>query len=215
MFIGHFALACAAKRAAPATSLGALFFAAQFLDLLWPLLVLAGIERLALAPEGTVFPLVFEHYPWSHSLLMTLAWSAAVGGGYWLLRRDRRGALAVGLLVASHWLLDLVTHFPDLPVVPGSAAGYGLALWAHPLAALALELALFAGGFALYLAATRPVRAAGRLGSWALAAFLVLVQVGNALGPPPPSPAAVAWTAMAMWLLVAWAWWSDRARVPR
>ncbi len=215
MFIGHFAVACAAKRVAPRASLGTLFFAAQFLDLLWPLFVLAGVERLSLAPEGSVFPLVFEHYPWSHSLLMTLAWSVVVGGGYRLLRRNARGAIIVGVLVASHWLLDLVTHFPDLPLAPGAGPLHGLSLWAWPLAALALELLMFAAGFALYLSATRAGKPAGRAGSWALAAFLVLIQVANAFGPPPPSPMAVAWTAMAMWLIVAGAWWSDRARTPR
>lgn len=214
MFIGHFAVACAAKRVAPGASLGTLFFAAQFLDLLWPLLVLAGVEWLALAPPGSVFPLVFEHYPWSHSLLMTAAWAVAVGGGYWLLRRDGRAALVIGLLVASHWLLDFVTHFPDLPLTPGPAPKYGLSLWAWPMAALALELALFAAGFALYLRATPSPRRAARAGTWALAAFLVLIQLANVFGPPPPSPTAVAATALAMWLLVAWAWWIDRTRAP-
>lgn len=214
MFVGHFAVACAAKRVAPAASLGTLFFAAQFLDLLWPLFVVTGVEWLALAPPGSVFPLVFEHYPWSHSLLMAAAWALTVGGGYWLLRRDGRAAFVVGLLVASHWLLDLFTHFPDLPLTPGPAPKLGLSLWAWPLTALVVELALFAAGFALYLKSTRPMRAAGRAGAWALAAFLVLIQLANAFGPPPPSPMAVAWTAMAMWLLVAWAWWIDRARAP-
>lgn len=214
MFVGHFAVACAAKRVAPAASLGTLFFAAQFLDLLWPLFVVTGVEWLALAPPGSVFPLLFEHYPWSHSLLMAAAWAVTVGGGYWLLRRDGRAAFVVGLLVASHWLLDLLTHFPDLPLAPGPAPKLGLSLWAWPMTALVVELALFAAGFALYLKSTRPLRVAGRAGAWALAAFLVLIQLANAFGPPPPSPMAVAWTAMAMWLLVAWAWWIDRARAP-
>ena len=212
MFIGHFAVAYAAKRLAPRSSLGTLFFAAQFLDLLWPLLVLAGIERLSLAPPGDGYPLVFEHYPWSHSLLAALLWGVIVGGVYWSVRRDRRAALVIGALVPGHWLLDYVVHVPDLPLWPGSAARMGLGLWNAPLAALALELALLAGGATLYLSATEPVRNAGRWGAWFLIAFLAVIQVANTFGPPPPSPMAVAWTAMAMWLLVWLGWWTDGAR---
>jgi membrane-bound metal-dependent hydrolase YbcI (DUF457 family) len=212
MFIGHFAVAYAAKRLAPRASLGTLFFATQFLDLLWPLLVLTGIERLSLAPAEGGYPLLFDHYPWSHSLLFALIWGFVVGGAYWNLRRDARAALVIGALVPSHWLLDYVVHVPDLPLWPGGAVLLGFGLWNTPLVALALELALLAGGVALYLSATRPERRAGTWGTWFLIAFLALVQLGNTLGPPPPSPIAVAWTAMAMWLLVLLGGWTDGAR---
>mgnify|MGYP001157798777 FL=1 len=212
MFIGHFAVAYAAKRLAPRSSLGTLFFAAQFLDLLWPLLVLAGVERLSLAPPGAGFLLVFEHYPWSHSLLFALLWSVVVGGVYWGLKRDRGAALVVGALVLSHWFLDLVVHLPDLPLWPGGAVLLGCGLWNTPFVALAIEFALLAAGVTLYLSATRPERRAGTWGTWFLIAFLALVQLGNTLGPPPPSPIAVAWTAMAMWHLVMLGGWTDGAR---
>lgn len=212
MFVGHFAVAYAAKRVAPRSSLGTLFFAAQFLDLLWPVLVVTGIERLSLAPPGSGYPLRFDHYPWSHSLLFALFWGVVVGGVYWTLRRDLRTAIVIAALVPSHWLLDYVVHVPDLPLWPGGAALLGLGLWNQPLVALALELAMFAGGVALYLSATEPVRSAGRWGTWFLIAFLAVIHVANTFGPPPPSTMAVAWTAMAMWLLVWLAWWSDGAR---
>ena len=212
MFAGHFAAAYAARRLAPRTSLGTLFFAAQFLDLLWPVLVLAGIERLSLAPPGAIVPLVAEHYPWSHSLLFALIWSLVIGGLYLGLRHDRRGAIVIGALVLSHWLLDLVVHVPDLPLWPGDQLRLGLGLWNTPLVALALELALLAGGVALYLSATRAVRRAGRWGAWMLVAFLAAIQLASAFGPPPPDPRVVAWSAVAMWLFVWLGWWTDRAR---
>ena len=215
MFAGHFAVACAAKRIAPRTSLGTLIVAAQFLDLLWPWLVITGVERVSLAPAGSLYPLVFDHYPWSHSLLVASIWGLAVGGVYGLVRRDWRAAGVVGALVLSHWFLDLLTHFPDLPLAPGGSARYGLGLWGYPNLALAVELLFLAGGVAIYLSGTRAVRAAGTWGFGTLIAFLAVMQVASTFGPPPPSPKAVAWTGMAMWLLVLWAWWSDRARAPR
>ena len=215
MFIGHFAAAYAAKRVAPRTSLGTLFFAAQFLDLLWPLLLLTGIERLSLAPAGAVVPLVSEHFPWSHSLLLALVWSGVVGGSYWGFTRDRGAALVIAALVLSHWFLDFVVHLPDLPRWPGDDMRLGFGLWNKPLVALALEFALLAGGVTLYLSATRPVRSTGRWGTWFLIALLAMIQLGNAFGPPPPSPMVVAWTAMAMWLLVWLGWWTDGARQSR
>jgi hypothetical protein len=114
MFIGHFALGFGAKRWAPAVSLGTLFLAAQFVVLLWPTLLLLGIEHVRVVPGITAFtPLDFTHYPVSHSLLAGVGWGIALGGGYALLRRNRRAAVVIGLLVLSHWMLDFVTHRPD------------------------------------------------------------------------------------------------------
>jgi hypothetical protein len=215
MFAGHFALACAAKRLAPRTSLGTLIVAAQFLDLLWPWLIIAGVEQVSLAPAGGPYPLVFDYYPWSHSLVMAILWGLAFGSVYGWVRKDWRAAGVVGLLVVSHWFLDFLTHFPDLPVAPNTTARYGLGLWGFPKLALAVELLCLAGGVAIYLVGTRAIRAAGNWGFAALIAFIGVTQVASTLGPPPPSPDAVAWSGTAMWLLVLWAWWSDRSRTAR
>jgi hypothetical protein len=100
VFIGHYAAGFAAKRLAPRVSLGTLLSAALLLDLVWPVLVLCGVERVRIAPGDTVMtPLDFEYYPYSHSLLMAMVWGAAAGLLYLALRRDRTGALVVGLLV--------------------------------------------------------------------------------------------------------------------
>src|SRR5688572_6339507 len=121
MFIGHFAVALAAKRVAPGTSLGWLFAACQLPDLIWPVFLLTGVERARVAPGDTAFtPLAFEHYPWSHSLLMMVGWGVLLGAAYMLRDRDGRAALTLALLVVSHWVLDWITHRPDMPLVPGS-----------------------------------------------------------------------------------------------
>jgi hypothetical protein len=216
MFIGHFAAALIAKKATPSTSLGVLFAAAQWLDLLWPALLLAGIEHaeVAASPDA-VIPLRFTHYPYSHSLLAVLGWAALAGGLYFWWTRSMRASLVVVALVASHWLLDLVAHVPDLPLALHGGPYMGLGLWQWPLAALAFELALFAVAVVLYLRATANT---GRRRGWALYGlfgFLVVVQLANVFGPTPPSMTPVAWSGMATWLLVAWGGWADRMQTGR
>jgi hypothetical protein len=212
MFLGHYAVALAAKRAAPATSLGTLFLASVFVDLLWPLLLLAGVERARVDPGiRGLSPLVFEHYPVSHSLLMVCAWALLAGGAYYVVARDRRGVAIVALLVVSHWLLDAVAHRPDLALVPGGAVRVGFGLWNAPLASAVAELGLFAGGVLLYLRAT-PGQKRWRLA--ALCALLLAIFAGDLLGPPPPSITAVAVAGLAQWLLVAAGWWVDRPGAP-
>jgi hypothetical protein len=217
MFLGHFALAFAVKPAAPRASLGTLVLAAQFADLLWPALLLLGVERVAVRPGVTaVTPLEFEHYPYSHSLLALCLWAAAGAGLYLLARRSRPGAATaaalVGGLVLSHWLLDFVVHRPDLPLAFGDSTRAGLGLWNSLAATLAVELGLLALGLWLYGRSTRSRDRAGRWALWGLAGFLVAVYLSSLFGPPPPSPEAVAWVTQSMWLLVAWGYWIDRHR---
>ena len=213
MFIGHFAVAMAAKRAAPHTSLGLLFGAAQLADLLWPPLLLAGVERASVRPGDTAFtPLAFEHYPWSHSLLMLTVWGALLGGVYAWRRGDRRAALVLAALVASHWLLDWVTHRPDMPLVPGAGPKLGLGLWNNVAATLAVEGVLFAVCVWVYSQATVPRDRAGRWGWIALVAFLALLQAANVVSPPPPNMTAVAVGGLLLWLPVLWGAWIDRHR---
>ena len=213
MFIGHFGIAFAASRAVPQLSLGTAFLAAQFLDLLWPTLLLAGVESVRIAPGATaVTPLVFEHYPVSHSLLMAAAWALLLGGGYGAWRRRPGGGFVVGLLVLSHWFLDALVHEPDLPLSPAGDARAGLGLWNSVAGTLLAEIPLFAIGLWLYLRGTRALDRIGSYGLAGLAAFLALVHAGNLLGPPPPDVAAIAWVGQAQWLLVLWGYWVDRHR---
>lgn len=216
MFVGHFGVALGAKRVAPRVSLGTLFLAAQFLDLLWPTLLLAGAERVRIAPGiTTVTPLDFEYYPISHSLLAVAGWAVLVGGSHFLLRQQGRAALVIGGLVLSHWVLDLLVHRPDLPLMPGEHTLVGLGAWSSLPLTLLLELPLFAFGVWLY---TRATVAKDRQGSWALWSLVVLLLViytANLLGSAPPSVAAIAWAGQLQWLLVIWAYWVDRHRTSR
>ncbi len=216
MFIGHFGVAMAAKPAAKDVSLGTLFLSAQFIDLLWPTLLLLGLETVEVAPGSTrLTPLEFTHYPISHSLAAVLGWSVLFAAVQFGLRRTARPALVCGALVASHWFMDALVHKPDLPLYPGGSARIGLGLWNQPALAIAVEAAVFIGGVFLYLRATEATSKVGAWSFWSLVVFLVVVHAGNLFGPVPPSAAAVAWTSHAQWLLVAWAYWVDRHRQVR
>jgi hypothetical protein len=213
MFLGHYGLALAAKRAAPAASLGVLVLAAQLADLLWPLLLLAGVEHLQVTHGQTpLLNLVFTSYPYSHSLLNQLVLGGLLGIVYFVATRRRRESLIVGLLVPSHWLLDWLVHVPDLPLFPGDPDRHGLGIWQSLPLTLTCEFALLGVGLALYLTLTRAIDV---IGSWALAgmiAFLLLVYVYSLFSGPPPSADMVAWSALLLWLLPLWAYWADRHR---
>jgi membrane-bound metal-dependent hydrolase YbcI (DUF457 family) len=217
VFIGHYGVAFGAKRFAPGVSLGILFLAAQLADLIWPNLVLLGVEQFRIEPGATVLtPLDFVHYPWSHSLVALTVWGVLFGLLYVALTRaGRTAALVIAALVLSHWVLDVVSHRADVPVLPGDGLRVGLGLWNYPVAAVIVELAIFGAGVWLYLKRTKANDRIGNIGLWALVVFLLAVHIANTLGPPPPSVAAVAWSAQAMWLLVAWGFWVDRHRSVR
>ena len=213
MFLGHYGLALAAKRAAPAASLGVLVLAAQLADLLWPLLLLTGVEHLQVTRGATpLLNLVFTAYPYSHSLLTQLVLGALLGIVYFVATRRRRESLIVGLLVPSHWLLDWLVHVPDLPLFPGDADRHGLGIWQSLPLTLACEFIFLGAGLALYLTATRARDGIGRWALIALVAFLLLVYLFSLFGGPPPSADIVAWSALLLWLLPLWAYWADRHR---
>jgi hypothetical protein len=215
VFLGHFATAYAAKRLAPSTSLGTLFAAAQLPDLLWPPLLLAGVESATIAPGDTAFtPLRFDRYPVSHSLLAVLAWGAAFGAVHlWRKRRPLDAAVLTALAV-GHWILDVVSHRADVPVWPGGPR-LGLGLWRLVPATIVVELAMLGAGLFVAGSATRARDGVGRWGIWALAALLLLIYAANATGPPPPSIEAVGWVGtIGGALLVGLAAWIDRHRAP-
>jgi membrane-bound metal-dependent hydrolase YbcI (DUF457 family) len=206
MFIGHAAAGLGSKRAASATNLGLLLGAAWLLDLIWPLFLLIGIEHVDIGPRsGSPFlTLEFTHYPWSHSLVMTIVWSVLAGAIYWAFTKNRAGALTIAALVTSHWVLDYVTHRPDLPLWPGGPK-VGLGLWHSPAGTIVVEVLLFAAGVAIFVRTKRP-----SLAFWTLIAFLMVAYVANIVGPPPPNVRALAIGALAGYLLPLWGWWADR-----
>lgn len=216
MFLAHFAVGFASKRLAPKSSLGSLLAAAQFLDLLWPFLLLFGLERVEIAAARNPYAtLTFTAYPWSHSLVMSVVWGVVFGGVYYTLTRYRRGAWVTGLAVVSHWVLDAVAHFPDLPLTPGGARLVGLGLWRSVPATLLVELALFAAGAWLYASGTRARDRVGRFAWWGLLALLLAAYLGSVVGPPPPGVPAIVWTAVGGALVfIGLAIWADRHREP-
>jgi hypothetical protein len=210
MFLGHIAIGLAAKRATPTVSLATWIASVQLVDLLWPLFLLAGLEHVRIAPGITAFtPLDFYDYPITHSLVGGVVW-AMVFGALWMTVAGQRTrtALLLGAGVLSHWVLDVISHRPDMPVLP--AGPYlGLGLWNSVTATLGVELTMFAAGLTLY------VRGGGagrhRVSFWLLIAFLLVAYAGASFGPPPPDTRTVAWSALALWLLLPWAWWAELA----
>ena len=211
MFIGHAALAFAAKPLAPRTSLAVLLAATYWLDIVWPVLVLAGVEHVRIDPGNTAFtPLDFFDYPWSHSFVAALGWSVLFG--LMCLRAGRRAALLAGLLVFSHWGLDFVTHRPDLPLWGGGPM-VGLGLWNSVAATIVVESAMFATGIWIYARSTRPRDRTGVFAFWGLVLLLGAIYIANAWAPPPPNVTAIGIAGVAgAALFTIWAWWADKHR---
>lgn len=216
MFIGHFAAGFAAKRVVPKVSLGVLIGAAGFLDFLWPAFLLLGWERVRIDPGNTAFtPLAFDAYPYSHSLVAAAGWSVLCGALYRAVQRDARGAVVVALLVLSHWLLDALSHRPDLPLTLIGAQRVGLGLWNSFPATVLVEGSLFGAGVWVYARFTRPIDRVGSLSFGVYIATLVVLYGANVFGPAPPSWQAVAWTSLLTPLLVVWPMGFDRHRSVR
>ena len=213
MFIGHFAAGFAGKKIQTAISLGTLFFAAQFIDLLWPIFLLFGLEKVEVDPGNTAFtPLNFVYYPFSHGFLSVLIWAVLFGLIFYVIRKNLKGAFLLGGLVLSHWILDLIVHRPDLPLFPWMDLKVGLGLWQSIAITILVEGSLFAAGVYLYLKTTKAKNKKGRFGLWSLVVFLLIIYIMNVFGPPPESAEPIALVGLAQWIFVIWAYWIDRNR---
>ena len=154
---GHLGIGFAARRVAPKVPLWVLLVATEVLDLLSFLFMAIGIERMGTTTvdlsQGIQY-LSPASVPWSHGLFMSLVWSVLAGGIAYLVYRDRRTGVVLGLVVFSHWVLDLIVHLPDLPLLFEGSPLLGLGLWGSgPGLVISgiLELALLAGGIAIYV----------------------------------------------------------------
>jgi membrane-bound metal-dependent hydrolase YbcI (DUF457 family) len=213
MFVGHLAVALTAKRLEPNVNLGWFMAGVITLDLVWPIFLLTGLETVSIAPGATAFtPLVFDSYPWSHSLVMTFVWGlllvtvarfAKVPSSAWTL---------IAAMVVSHWVLDVVSHAPDMPIWPGLGPRIGFGLWNSIPATFAVEGALWLAGIIIYT--NTLIRRQERPG--VLFWLFVLVCTGMWItGPymaPPPDVTALAWFALIGWLVIPWTALADRWR---
>jgi hypothetical protein len=216
MFLGHYGVAFVAKKTAPEASLGTMFLAAQFVDLLWPLFLLFGFEHVRISPGiTTVTPLDFYDYPYTHSLLGVIGWSLVLGVGLYVVRKDFRIGIVVALCTFSHWILDFIVHRPDLPFGLWGSTTFGLGLWNSVVWTLVVEFTLFLGGALLYWRSSKARDKVGSIGFLSLVLVLVGIYLLNLFGPPPPDERTIAIAGNAAWLFVLWAYWVDRHRGSR
>ncbi|MGP0072761.1 MAG: hypothetical protein ACLPWF_12615 [Bryobacteraceae bacterium] len=215
MLVGHFAVGFAAKRMAPALSLGTTVFAAVLADVLAFTLVAVGIEHFRIATDVKRNRFIGENLVWSHSLLMDVLWGALLAAGYYLWRRHARAAWILFAAVVSHWVLDVISHRPDMRLGPGIPGAFGLGLWNSLPATLMVEGGMWLLAIILYILATRARNRAGIYAFWIGTAVLTLAWLQNITVPLSSGGSAVA-TALGSLiffaLAIAWAYWVNQAR---
>jgi hypothetical protein len=213
MFVGHFTVALASKRAAPRTSLGMLLLAAMWADALYTVLLLAGIEHARIDPSlGRYLPVDLYYLPWSHSLVMLFVWAILLGGLYYCFRGYKAGAIWVAVGVLSHWPLDWLMHRTDMPLAPGLALRYGLGLYNFPVWTLLIEGVWFATGIWIYSTTTRPRDRVGFWAWWGFVVFFSLMFLISFFGPVPPNARAMGLANLSIFPVFLWAAWLDRHR---
>ena len=216
MFVGHYAVSLALKRFEKRASLGVLFLAVQFVDIVFFPFVLAGIERLNIVEnftQSTHFEL--EYMPYTHSLLGSALWAAAAYVLFrWIIVRNSSVALVVALAVFSHWVLDLIVHTPDLPLWSDESLKLGFGLWNNAVATFTLEALLLGSALWLYLRSTSATNRVGRYGMGVFVGLLVLINIPNIFGPlMDDSELGLAVSALtAYFLFAAAAFWLDTKR---
>jgi len=175
--------------------------------------VLLGIEKVKIDPGNTAFtPLNFVYYPFTHSLLGTFFWAILFGGIYYLIKKEKKSAIVLGMIVISHWILDLITHRPDLPLYPGSSIFLGLGLWNSIIGTVIVEGIIFISGIYYYIKTTHSKNKTGNYALWGLIIFLALIYVMNLIGSPPPNAKAIVYVGLTQWLIVLWGYWIDKNR---
>ncbi len=219
MFIGHYAAAFALKGKEKDASLGWLFIATQFIDILFFPFALWGLETLEFVPGFTETNDFKMHFPYSHSLVAGVLWSVVFGGLYFLFSRRTKSngkaiALILGLGVFSHWIADLLVHTRDLPLLYGEPK-FGFGLWHNKAATVGLETLVIFLGVWYYLKQTTAKNTFGKYAAIGFAVFLVLINYLNYY-ILPPNHDIVGLTISALvtyFLLAVLAFWVDKKRI--
>lgn len=218
MLVGHFAAGFAAKRIEPSLSLGTLVFAALFADMLAFTLVAAGVERFRIATDVPTNRFIGENIVYSHSLLMDVLWGALIAAGYFLWRRDVRAAWILFAVVVSHWVLDVISHRPDMPLGSGIPGVLGLGLWNSTPATLVVEGGLWLAAIILYVSATHATRRTGIYAFWPGLVLVTLAWLANINAAPSSGGSGVAAALPSLIFfacMIGWAYWAGGARAIR
>jgi hypothetical protein len=217
MFIGHYAPAFVAATSRKSPRLGALFVAAQLVDIAFFSFLLLGIEHLRMVPGATVMNAMdLYSMPWTHSLIGAIGWGAGFAIVYRLMSGSWTAGAIGGAVVVSHWLIDLLVHRPDLTLA-GAAPKLGLGLWNHPWIEIPLELIFAFGGLWFFVSRTKATSAMGNWSPIVLGIGMAILQSVNwsmaqpaAISPAPPS---TGWLGLlAYGILSLLAWWVARTR---
>ena len=195
MVAGHFGLAAAVKKIAPRLPLWSLLLATFFLDVVFIFFAAVGLEKITPVdptnPNAYGGSLIQAYY--THSLVGALLISAIAGlfaGWRW----GKRGGYVIAGVVFSHWVLDLIVHRPDLPVLPGNFGNLpllGFGLWQYPTISAIVELALVIGGIWFYYraamqaaeaSANQEQRRRAMTSTIGVAILLLLLLTSNVLG---------------------------------
>ncbi len=172
MYVGHFAAGLAIKGRVSKAPTWGLLIGVGLLDILFGPFVLAGIEHVRITP-GVSPGFSLDYIDWSHSLTMSLVWAVLYALAFF--RRGRTVALAMGVAVFSHFLLDLVVHPADMALWPGSSVHLGFGLWTKlPTGWWFVELAVIAAGFAYYVKRARAEGTFGGRPVWIAVTLLAL-----------------------------------------
>ena len=216
MLVGHLAVGLVAKRIEPKISMGTWILAALLSDLIFFPLLIAGVEHVDVVPGANLNRAVGRDIVYSHGLLMNVIWAALFAAIYFLRRRYPRGAWLLFAVVLSHWLLDFISHRPDMPLAPGTHQVFGLGLWNSLPATLIVEGGFWLLAVILYARATHPIKRAGGYVFWIGVVLLTLVWHGNLRAGIDQSPVKAGIGGLiAFGLMVAWAYWANRLRPVR
>lgn len=222
MFVGHYAASFVLKTVDKRVSLGLLFLAVQFVDILFFTFALFGIERFKIVEhftQSTHFDL--QYMPYTHSFAATLFWGLSVFVVAYLstarFGNDRlKISVVLALAVMSHWFLDLLVHTPDLPLYSNDSLKLGFGLWNHAIATYILEAVLLTGSAIWYLYSTQST---AKLGKYAMVIFVLLMLIINGVNIFAPLDANATVVSVSLSALTAYfvfaiiAYWLDSKRV--